>query len=93
MKIILISSLIVACSFSFGAEKNNSRKPTQKAYAYSDEKKMPLAQCLQNISKLAQGKKFALVMWQAADFYINDSSGEQVGNAYYSQDTCYIYLN
>lgn len=64
-----------------------------KAYTYIFEKKMPRKACLSRMKAFAKQRKLVLEKSQEDDFYLNDASGERVGNAYYAQGGCYIYLD
>ena len=85
MKRGLVVVAFLVASATVGAEP--------KASTYHFEKKMSLADCLKEMSKFATKRQLTLVMWEPADFYIQDKRGDKKGNAYFSDDTCYISLD
>lgn len=68
-----------------------STSASAKEYSFVYEKKMSLADCKISMSMVASRYGFTLQEWQKNDFYLLNQ-GEHAGNAYYSQGTCYIYI-
>lgn len=94
MKNLIAIGLVSFISvFSHAAETKVTRQPNSaKAYTYSFAKPMSSGDCLAHIQSFARTRNFTLVARDPEEFYIK-SGADKVGNAYYSQKTCYIYLN
>ena len=84
MKTLLVLSLF-ASSFTLNAEARSMRTVL--------ERKMPEIQCEAVIKAYAFRNGLGLKSIGSTDYILEDSSGERVGNGYFSQDTCYIYID
>ena len=84
MKSLLVLSLF-ASSFAVEAEARSMRTVL--------ERKMPEIECEAVIKAYAFRNGLGLSSIGSTDYILEDSSGERIGNAYFSQGTCYIYVD